>query len=162
MTRGSGARHADRECNIRKWFVKQDLINGVILLPDNLFYNTSAVGIIIGRPKRKPDRRQSNIVFVNTSRRVDKGSLKNYTAEEEPRPIAEMFLKGKPVEGEVVVIIREQAVKADYNLSPSRWVRQVDETDQRSISEIIADLQRLDEESRQVDGHLAKMLAKLK
>ena len=66
------------------------------------------------------------------------------------------------VEGEGVVITREQAVKADYNLSPRRWARQVDETAQRSISEIIANLQRLDEESRQVDGHLAKMLAKLK
>ena len=41
VTRGSGAKHEDRERNIRKWFVKQDLIDGVILLPDNLFYNTS-------------------------------------------------------------------------------------------------------------------------
>ena len=40
----------NRECNIRKWFVEHDLINGVILLPDNLFYNTSATGIIIGPP----------------------------------------------------------------------------------------------------------------
>ncbi len=162
MARGSDTRHADRECNICKWFVEQDLINGVILLPDNLFYNTRATGIIIGPPKRKPDRRQGNIVFVNTSRRVDKGCLKIYMSEEELRPRAEMFLKGEPVEGEVVVMTREQAVKADYNLSPSRWMRQVDDTAQRSISEIIADLQLLDEESRQGDGHLAKMLAKLK
>ena len=101
-------------------------------------------------------------MFVNTSRRGDKGRLKIYMSEEELRPLAEMFLKGEPVEGEVTVITWEQAVKADYNLSPSRWVRQVDEAAQRSISEIITDLQRLDEESRQVDGHLAKMLAKLK
>jgi type I restriction enzyme M protein len=162
VTRGSGAKHADRECNIRKWFVAQDLIDGVILLPDNLFYNTSAAGIIVVLSKRKPERHQGQIVLVNASRRVDKGRPKNYIPKEEIRPIAEMFLKREPVEGEVAVITREQAAKADYNLSPSRWVRQVDETVQRPISEIIADMQRLDEEAHKIDGHLATMLAKLK
>ena len=161
VTRGSGARHTDRERNIRKWFVDQDLIDGVILLPDNLFYNTGAAGIIVVLSKRKPERRQGSIVLVNASRRVDKGRPKNYIPKEEIRPIAEMFLKGEPVEGEVAVITGEQAVKADYNLSPSRWVRQVDETAHRPIPEIVADMQRLDEEARKIDGHLATMLAKL-
>ena len=162
VTRGSGARHEDRERNIRRWFVEQDLIDGVILLPDNLFYNTSAAGIIVVLSKRKPERHQGHIVLVNASRRVEKGRPKNYIPKEEIRPIAEMFLKREPVEGEVAVITREQAVEADYNLSPSRWVRQVDETAHRPISEIVADMQRLDEEARKIDGHLATMLAKLK
>ena len=34
VTRGSGAKHEDKERNIRKWFVDRDLIDGVILLPD--------------------------------------------------------------------------------------------------------------------------------
>lgn len=162
VTRGSGAKHEDRERNIRKWFVEQDLIDGVILLPDNLFYNTSAAGIIVVLSKRKPERHQGSIVLVNASRRVDKGRPKNYIPQGEIRPIAEMFLKREPVEGEVAVITQEQVAKADYNLSPSRWVRQVDETVQRPISEIIADMHRLDEEARKIDGNLAMMLAKLK
>jgi type I restriction enzyme M protein len=35
VTRGSGSKNEDRERNIRKWFVDRDLIDGVILLPDN-------------------------------------------------------------------------------------------------------------------------------
>ena len=72
-----------------------------------------------------------------------------------------MFLKGEPVEGEVAVITQEQAVEADYNLSPSRWVGRVQAVDQRPISEIIAEMQRLDEEAREIDASLAKMLARL-
>ncbi len=162
VTRGSGARHTDRERNIRKWFVEQDLIDGVILLPGNLFYNTSAAGIIVVLSKRKPERHQGSIVLVNASQRVNKGRPKNYIPEEEIRPIAEIFLKREPVEGEVAVITREQVAKADYNLSPSRWVREVNETVQRPISEIIADMECLNEEARKIDGHLATMLAKLK
>ena len=39
VTRGSGSKNEDKERNIRKWFVDNDLIDGVILLRDNLFYN---------------------------------------------------------------------------------------------------------------------------
>ena len=161
MTRGSGARHEDRERNIRKWFVERDLIDGVILLPDNLFYNTSAAGVIVVLSKRKPAARKDKIVLLNASRRLRKGRPKNYIPEEDIRPLAAAFAKGEPVEGEVAVITREQAKKADYNLSPSRWVGQAATVAQRPIPEIIAEMRRLDGEAREVDAQLAKMLAKL-
>ena len=161
MTRGSGARHEDRERNIRKWFVDRDLIDGVILLPDNLFYNTSAAGIIVVLSKRKPAARKDKFVLLNASRRVRKGRPKNYIPQEDIRPLAAAFAKGEPVEGEVAVITREQAEQADYNLSPSRWVGQVDAVAQRPIREIIAEMQRLDDEAREVDARLADMLARL-
>ena len=161
MTRGSGSKHEDRERNIRKWFVERDLIDGVILLPDNLFYNTSAAGIIVVLSKRKPEARRGRVVLVNATRRVGKGRPKNYIPQEDIRPIAAAFLKGEPVEGEVAVITREQVAEADYNLSPSRWVSQADTVDQRPISEIIADMQRLDSKAREIDTQLARMLVRL-
>ena len=161
VTRGSGSKNEDRERNIRKWFVERDLIDGVILLPDNLFYNTSAAGIIVVLSKRKPEARRGKIVLVNASRRVGKGRPKNYIPEEDIRPIAAAFLKGEAVDGEVAVITREQAQEADYNLSPSRWVGQADMVDQRPILEIIADMQRLDSEAREIDAQLARMLVSL-
>ena len=88
--------------------MERDLIDGVILLPDNLFYNTNAAGIIVVLSKRKPEARKDKIVLVNASRRVGKGRPKNYIPQEEIRPIASMFLKGEPVEGEVAVITRNR------------------------------------------------------
>ena len=161
VTRGSGSKNEDRERNIRKWFVERDLIDGVVLLPDNLFYNTSAAGIIVVLSKRKPEARRGRIVLVNASRRVGKGRPKNYIPEEDIRPIAAAFLKGEAVDGEVAVITSEQAQEADYNLSPSRWVGQADMVDQRPISEIIANMQLLDSEAREIDAQLARMLVSL-
>ena len=161
VTRGSGAKHEDRECNIRKWFVERDLIDGVILLPDNLFYNTSAAGVIVVLSKRKPEARQDKIVLLNASRRVRKGRPKNFIPKEDIRSVATAFAKGEPVEGEVAVITREQAEEADYNLSPSRWVGQTDAVSQRPIKEIIAEMQRLDEEAREIEASMAQMLARL-
>ena len=161
VTRGSGSKNEDRERNIRKWFVDHDLIDGVILLPDNLFYNTSAAGIIIVISKRKSPARKNKIVLVNASRRVRKGRPKNYIPDEDVRPMAAAFVKGEPVEGEVAVITREQAAEADYNLSPSRWVGHVQAVDQRPVSEIVTEMQRLDEEAREIDASLARILVRL-
>ena len=162
VTRGSGSKNEDRERNIRKWFVDRDLIDGVVLLPDNLFYNTSAAGIIMVLSRRKPEARRDKIVLLNASRRVGKGRPKNYIPENDIRPIAAAFLKGEPIDGEVAIITREQAVEADYNLSPSRWVGQTDAVAQRPIAEIIAEMQRLDEEALGIDATLARMLVQLR
>lgn len=161
VTRGSGSKNEDKERNIRKWFVDRDLIDGVILLPDNLFYNTSAAGVIVVLSNRKPAARKDKIVLLNASRRVQKGRPKNFISEDDIRPLATAYLKGEPVEGEIAVITREQAAEADYNLSPSRWVGNANERIQRPIAEIIADLFKLDDAAREIDTKLAKMLAPL-
>ena len=161
VTRGSGSKHEDRERNIRKWFVDNDLIDGVILLPDNLFYNTSAAGVIVVLSRRKPTARKDRIVLLNASRRVKKGRPKNFVPEDDIRPLAAAFLEGGPVEGEIAVITRDEAAQADYNLGPSRWVRQADTAAQRPIGEIVAELRRLDEEAREIDASLAEMLGRL-
>ena len=121
MTRGSGSKNEDKERNIRKWFVDRDFIDGVILLPDNLFYNTNAAGVIVVLAKRKPAARKDKIVLLNASGRVQKGRPKNFIPEDAIRPLAAAYLKGDPIKGEVAIITRQQAEEADYNLSPSRW-----------------------------------------
>jgi len=159
VTRGSGSKNEDKERNIRKWFVDQDLIDGVILLPENLFYNTTAAGVIVVLNKRKPAARKGKIVLLNASRHFQKGKPKNYLPEEDIRPLATMYLKGEPVEGEVAVITKQQAQEADYNLSPSRWAGQSDDASHRDMSHLIAELSRLDAKASEVNKVLYQLLS---
>ncbi len=161
VTRGSGSKNEDKERNIRKWFVDRDYIEGVILLPDNLFYNTSAAGIIVVLNKRKPASRKGKIVLLNASRRARKGRPKNYLVEDELQQISDLFRSDHVVEGEVNIVSTEQLQDADYNLSPARWVAQANAAEMRPVKEIFADLLTLDERARQIDQTLAEMLVKL-
>lgn len=161
VTRGSGSKNEDKERNVRKWFVDHDLIDGVIMLPDNLFYNTTAAGMIVVLNRRKQAARKDKIVILNASRRLLKGKPKNYIPAETIRPLAVAYLKGDPVKGEIAVITRQQAEEADYNLSPSRWVNQADAMMQRPIKELVSELLRLDEQARDIDASLSNMLARL-
>lgn len=158
VTRGSGSKNEDKERNIRKWFVEQDLIDGVILLPDNLFYNTTAAGIIVVLNKRKPAARQGRITLLNASKRFRKGRPKNYLPEDAIRPLAAMYLKGEAVEGELAVITQEQAAEADYNLSPNRWVDQSSKSEVGSISNLLRQVADLDAEAARLSRSIASML----
>ena len=162
VTRGSGAKHQDRERNIRKWFVDQDLVDGVVLLPDNLFYNTTAAGVIIVLSRRKLAARKGKIVLLNASRRVRKGRPKNYIPEKEIHSLADSFRKGEPVEGEIAVITLEQAAKADYNLSPSRWIGQIASADGEDVKDIISRFETILAEEAAVSEDLLSVLKKLR
>ena len=60
-SRGSGNANTNKEKDVRRWFVEQDLIEGVIYLPENLFYNTTAPGIILVLNRAKPkERKETN------------------------------------------------------------------------------------------------------
>ena len=159
VTRGSGSRNEDRERNIRKWFVDHDLIDGVILLPDNLFYNTSAAAVIVVLSRRKPPARKGKIVLVNSCRHVRKGRPKNYIPNDDIALLAALFLKGEPVDSEVAVITAKQTEQADYNLIPSRWAGQTNSTVVGSVSTLLKELKSLDDEARQLSLTLSKLLA---
>lgn len=158
VTRGSGSKNEDKERNVRKWFVDRDLIDGVILLPENLFYNTTAAGVIVVLSKHKPAARQGKIVLLNASKRFSKGRPKNYLREEDIRPLAAMYLRGKPVEGEVAVISTAQAQEADYNLSPSRWVAHATDALTADIPALITKLRELASEVHASDQRVLALL----
>jgi type I restriction enzyme M protein len=161
VTRGSGSRNEDKEKTIRKWFVDHDLVEGVILLPDNLFYNTTAAGIIIMLNRHKLPHRQGNIVLVNASQEFKKGRPKNYIPDESIRKIAQAFIKGQDVERFVNVISNEEAAKNDYNLSPSRYVDTSEKEDYRPIPEVLEELRELEREAKKIDSGLVKIFTQM-
>jgi len=161
VTRGSGSKNEDRERNIRKWFVDNDLIDGVILLPDNLFYNTTAAGIIVVFNKNKPTTRKGKIMLVNASKRFEKGRPKNFLPDDAVKAIAAEFIAGNAVDGEAAIVNVERIADADYNLSPSRWVRAAEEDDRSPVSTLVNELKVLTLHSSQQDARLLALLGKV-
>jgi type I restriction enzyme M protein len=159
VTRGSGSKNEDKERNIRKWFVDNDYIDGVILLPENLFYNTNAAGIIIVLNKRKPAARKGKITLLNASKHFKKGRPKNYLPEEDIRSLAAMYIKGEEVESELTVITTQEAVEADYSLSPSRWVNHSNSANVGSITALVKKLTQLDDEAHKLSKSISGLLA---
>lgn len=161
VTRGSGSKNEDKERNIRKWFVDNDYIDGVILLPENLFYNTNAAGIVVVLNKRKPAARKGKITLLNASKHFKKGRPKNYLPEEDIRTLAAAYLKGEAIEGELAVITTQEAEEKDYNLSPSLWVEQNGDAKVGSVPKLLHMLEELNEKEASVTSDLLRLLRPL-
>jgi type I restriction enzyme M protein len=161
VTRGSGSKNEDKERNIRKWFVEHDLVDGVILMPDNLFYNTTAAGIIIVLRKNKPKERKGKIVLVNASQQFRKGAPKNYLPDEAIKKIADGFLKAKPEDGFVGIVDNNEIAKNDFNLSPSRYLINGTTDIFRGVAAIVKDLKSIEDEAEMINRELKKVLVQL-
>ena len=161
VSRGSGNQSTNREKEIRKWFVEQDLIEGVLYLPENLFYNTSAPGIILFLNKKKSRERKNKILLINASKEFQKGQPKNFIPDENQNKIVETYLNWKEVDKFSKIIDKDEIVKNDYNLSPTRYIHTAEEETYRPIGEILEDLKGLEQDQKEIDKELKDIVKKL-
>ena len=147
--------------NIRKWFVQNDLVDSVILLPDNLFYNTSAAGIIVVLRARKPKNRRGKITLVNAANLFKKAGTKNRITDECAEKIADAVSAGKNIERLAAVVDAKDAEKNDWNIAPSRYVDILEREKVRPVSAVWRDLQKLQKEERKTNAAVARIVSHL-
>jgi type I restriction enzyme M protein len=160
-SRGSGNANTNKENDVRRWFVEQDVIEGVLYLPENLFYNTPAPGIIIVLNRAKPKEQQGKLFLLNAGREFVKGDPKNYIPIEAVHRIAETFTAWKEVEKYSRIVSREEIAKNDFNISPSRYVHTGEADEYRPIAEIVEELDVLEIEAAEISSKLRDVLASL-
>jgi type I restriction enzyme M protein len=160
-SRGSGNAGKNKEKEVRKWFVENDLIEGVVYLPENLFYNTSAPGILLFLNRNKPEGRQGKLFLINASRVFAKGDPKNYLPDDGIERIASVFLDWKEEEKFSRIVDKAEIGKNDYNISPSRYIHTNDAEEYRPIAEIVAELDALETDVAETNAALRAVLDKL-
>ena len=165
VSRGSGNQGSNRERDVRRAFVegdlvaKGDLVETVILLPENLFYNTTAPGIIMVINKAKPH--PGEILLINASKLCAKGRPKNYLTDEHIRQIYDIYRDWRAEDGVSAVITIQEAARNDYNLSPSRYVASDDVEPPLPLEEALVLLAQAEEERREADAELDAVLTVL-
>jgi type I restriction enzyme M protein len=165
VARGSGNQGSNRERDIRRKLVEGDLVTpgdlveAVVLLPENLFYNTTAPGIIlvVNRAKRHP----GEILLINAAKLFTKGRPKNYLTDEHVECIARVYHDWRAEEGVAAVITTAEAARNDYNLSPSRYVAGTDRAEVLPLEEAVVLLNEAEEERAEADRELTAVLRRL-
>jgi len=160
VSRGSGNQGKNRERDIRKEFADKDLVEAVILMPENLFYNTTAPGIIVVINLNKTHKNET--LIINASKLFKKGKPKNYLDIDEHLPqISSIYHDWKEVEGISKIVSKEEVIKNDYNLSPPRYVSQNGNEEVLPLEEAVVLLKEAEEERSEAEGKLNQILLKL-
>lgn len=84
------------ESNIRRWIIENDLLEGIIALPTDMFYNTGIATYIWVLTNRKEDRRKGKIQLVNAteyyqSMRKSLGNKRKEITNEQIKEIKEIY-----------------------------------------------------------------------
>ncbi len=149
-----------REKAIRQKIVEKDLVEAVILLPEKLFYNTGAPGLIIVFNKNKPEERKEKILLINASKEFVAGKPQNSLGEENIKKIVGTYQNFKEAEKFSKTITLEEVAETDYNLSPSRFVSVIEEEEYRPIEEIAKELDEIEKERQKVEEKIKGILKK--
>jgi type I restriction enzyme M protein len=84
------------ESEIRKWIIENDMLEGIVALPDQLFYNTGISTYIWIVTNRKPRKRKGKVQLVNAASFFQKmtrslGNKRNEISEQQIRDIVLLF-----------------------------------------------------------------------
>src|SRR5581483_7423001 len=140
VSRGSGSKSSNKEKVIRKAFVENDVIEVVILLPENLFYNTTAPGIIMVLNRNKPVGRRQQILLINASAHFVKGKPKNALTDEGIKATVDVYRSWQTLEKLSRIVTFDEIKAVDNNVSPSQFVEINDKLTHRPSKEILSDL----------------------
>jgi type I restriction enzyme M protein len=160
-SRGSGNAGTNKEKTVRQWFVDQDFIESVLYLPENLFYNTTAPGIVLFLNKAKSKERKGKVFLVNASQIFEKGDPKNFIPDEGIQRIADTLIGWQEEEKLSRIVDHAELKKNDYNISPSRYIHTSDAETYRPIAEIVEELKVIEAEAKETDAALRAILKQL-
>ena len=94
------------EGKIRKALIKSGVLEAVIGLPANLFYNTTIPASIIVCRKSLPDERKDHVLFVDGAARFLKGKNQNEMTADDVEAIVSAYKTGEDPDGEGGVKLR--------------------------------------------------------
>lgn len=160
-SRGSGNAGTNKEKTVRQWFVDSDLVENVLYLPENLFYNTTAPGIVLFLNKAKPKERKGKVFLVNASQVFEKGDPKNFIPDAGIQRLADALIGWKEEEKLSRIVGHAELKKNDYNISPSRYIHTGDAETYRPLAEIVEELDAVEAEAQEADKALRKILKQL-
>ncbi len=160
-SRGSGNAGNNKEKTVRQWFVDNDLIESVLYLPENLFYNTTAPGVVIFLNKAKAKTRKDKILLVNANQVYEKGDPKNFIPPAGIDRLTDILINWKKQDKLSRIVDLADLKKNDYNISPSRYIHTGEAEVYRPITEIVAELDALELEAKKTDAALKKILTKI-
>jgi type I restriction enzyme M protein len=161
VSRGSGSKSSNKERTIRQAFITADLIEAVVLLPENLFYNTTAPGIVVVLNRNKGNGRKGQFLVINASEFFVKEKPKNRLTEEGMAATTDAFHGWRTQEKLSRVVSLKELEEADYNLSPALFVDTDDPITYRNLCEILSELATVRTERAKIDDELDALVKRL-
>lgn len=149
------------EEGIRKNIIEQDFIEGIVGLPDKLFYNTNISAVIIILNKDKSEKLQDKIIFLDASKEYKEEKTKNIIDANHIYKIADAYENLNYDEEFVRIVDKKEIRENNYNLNISIYLDVYEEQEPVDIKEVLTEIKKIETKEEEVDRKLSEYLKEL-
>ena len=148
------------ETDMRKKLVESDLVECVIGIGKNLFFNSPMDACIVICRTKKPIDRRGKVLFINARDEVTRKNAESYLEDSHIEKIASVYHEFKVVNGFSAVADVESILRNDGKLSIALYVTNADDGDlkKQSFDDAIAEWMTGFAEMRETYDALCNML----
>ncbi len=143
---------------IRQKLIEENLLEGVIGLPANLFFGTGIPAAILIFHK---GRKKKNVLFIDASREFEDRKNQNYLREVDVEKIVKTFRAFKTVDKYACRATLDEIAENDFNLNIPRYVDTFEDEEPIDIGAVQEEIEQLETElaetRKQMVGHLKEL-----
>ena len=132
-----GVLFRDEERDMRKKMVDADVVEAVIGLGPNLFYNSPMEACIVICRLRKPPERVDRVLLIDAVNEVTRERGQSFVTAEHIGRVLSSFRAFVDEDGFSAVVTKEDILQQDGSLSIPLYVQRVDNRGHRSVDEAV-------------------------
>lgn len=142
-----------KEGVIRKAFIEENLIESIIVLPNNMLYGTGIhINLLIFNKNKSADE----IFFVDTSKMIEANKRLTIIGNEIIEKIVNLYKEKIEIEGISRNVPKKEVEENDFNLSVQKYIKTKVEEEELDIEEINKEMHKLEKELVDIQKSLNK------
>ncbi len=127
----------DAEANMRRKMIEEDIVECVIGLGPNLFYNSPMEACLLVTNNNKELKKKDNILFINAVKEVKQDKNIAFLEEKHIGKIFNTYISYCDINNFSKIVHKSEIVKNNYNLAINQYIRpdQIKNDEQKSFVE---------------------------
>lgn len=111
------------EKDIRKKLIEVDVLDAVVSIGKNLFFNSPMEACILICRKNKPDSRKGKVLLIKATDLVERKNTESYLTQDHISTIVSLYNQYENIEGRTRVIKYSDVPEKNYTISPKYFVK---------------------------------------
>ena len=156
-----GVLFRNEEAELRRRLIESDLLECVLGLGANLFYNSPMEACIVVCRTSKPSDRKGKVLFINAVGEVTREKAQSFLKEEQQRRIVDAYRRFESVAGFASVVTEDHILEGDASLSIPLYVKKVADASAGVGDTLAESWDRFEEEGPTFWGQMRTLAANL-
>lgn len=154
-----GVLFRDSEKLFREKMLQDDVVEAVIGLGPNLFYNSPMEACLLVTNLNKPKARKGKVLFINAVNEVTRENANSFLEENHVQKIYEAYKSFEDIEGFARVLTNKELLGNNSNLNISLYIStNGNNSDSKNLSEVVSEWVEGSEELKKSTKELFKVI----